>query len=211
MLTFAHRGLHCMGYHQNSMEAFRAAASKGYGIETDLRTTFDGVVVLFHDRCVDATPIDSITHEVLQAVLAREVPTLDQLLDADLGVPLNLDVKTGDAYGKSLATMLAARDQIALVSAFRHDIAIAAAAAGMPTAYLMASRPQFDVPLPPRRPNLETIVFDYDMIDEEIVERVRMRNMSVVSYGAVTRRENARLRDMGVVASITDRPQDAPH
>lgn len=209
MLTFAHRGFHGEGVHQNSMEAFTRAAHAGHGIETDLRTTSDGEVVLFHDRCVDGRPVDTMSRWELQAMAGRDVPTLDELLDVDLGVPINLDVKTSDAYVKSLSRMLAARDQIVLVSAFRHELAIAAAAASLPSAYLMASRPQFDVPLPPRRPNLDTIVFDYDVIDHELVEWVRLRNMSVVSYGALTVHENARLRDMGVVATITDRPDHA--
>ena len=192
--------------HQNTMEAFALAADAGHGIETDLRTTSDGRVVLFHDRCLDGRAVDSMTHSELQAMVGRDVPTLEELLDADLGVPINLDVKTSDAYVKSLAMVLGARDQIVLVSAFRHELAIAAAAAGLPSAYLMASRPQFDAPLPPRRPNLDTIVFDYDVIDHELVDRVRLRNMSVVSYGSITREENAHVERLGIVARITDRP-----
>lgn len=207
MIVFAHRGAPLdLTTRQNTMAAFRNAAADGWGIETDLRSTSDGEVVLFHDRCYGGVPVEETSRYDLETAVGHDVPTLDDLLDADLGVPLNLDVKTGTAFTLALPAMMAARDRIALVSAFNHNTAIAAAAAGLPSGYLMASRPQFDAPLPPRRMNLDTIVFDYDMIDQELVDRVRLKGMSVVSYGAITRTEQDRLRGMGVVATITDRP-----
>ena len=210
MDVFAHRGSpHFPNGRQNTMESFRNAAAEGWGIETDLRSTSDGVVVLFHDRCCGGVPVEETTRYDMETILCRDVPTLDDLLDADLGVPLNLDVKTGTAFALALPKLIAARDRIVLVSAFNHDTAIAAAAAGLPAGYLMASRPQFDAPMPPRRVNLETIVFDYDMIDQDLVDRVRLKGMSVVSYGAITRAEHDRLRKMGVAATITDRPDKA--
>lgn len=50
-VNFAHRGLHTRdrSVPENSMEAFRLAADKGYGIELDVRLTKDGYVVVFHD------------------------------------------------------------------------------------------------------------------------------------------------------------------
>lgn len=45
----SHRGLHT-GATENSLEAFRAAVSAGFHcLETDLRSTLDGVIVLSHD------------------------------------------------------------------------------------------------------------------------------------------------------------------
>jgi glycerophosphoryl diester phosphodiesterase len=210
MIVFAHRGAPLApNDRQNTMAVFREAASSGWGIETDLRSTSDGEVVLFHDRCFGGVPVEETSRYDLETAVGHDVPTLDDLLDADLGVPLNLDVKTGTAFALALPSMMAARDRIVLVSAFNHDTAIAAAAAGLPSGYLMASRPQFDAPLPPRRMNLDTIVFDYDMIDQELVDRVRLKGMSIVSYGAITRAEQDRLKAMGVAATITDRPDRA--
>ena len=49
----AHRGW-CAKYPENSMEAFRAALEIGVDqIETDVRITKDGELVLFHDPTVD--------------------------------------------------------------------------------------------------------------------------------------------------------------
>lgn len=51
----AHRGF-CDRYPENTMEAFRAAAELGVDqIETDVRVTKDGELVLIHDSTVDRT------------------------------------------------------------------------------------------------------------------------------------------------------------
>ena len=49
LCPYAHRGLHGDGAPENSLEAFRRACDAGYGIELDVQTTRDGVVVVFHD------------------------------------------------------------------------------------------------------------------------------------------------------------------
>ena len=57
-VPFAHRGLHdCnesfgAGRPENSFAAFRAAISRGYGIEVDIQLSADGIPIVFHDRCL---------------------------------------------------------------------------------------------------------------------------------------------------------------
>ena len=53
--SFAHRGLHSEDktVPENSLEAFRLAASVGYGVELDVQLTKDGQVVVFHDDTLD--------------------------------------------------------------------------------------------------------------------------------------------------------------
>ena len=70
--TYAHRGLHSLRNQvpENSLQAFTYAASRGYGIELDVRLSADGQVVVFHDdnlsrmtedpRRVDAVPYDEL-------------------------------------------------------------------------------------------------------------------------------------------------------
>jgi glycerophosphoryl diester phosphodiesterase len=49
----AHRGFSRDGL-ENSMAAFRAAVGLGYRyLETDVHTTADGVLLLFHDAALD--------------------------------------------------------------------------------------------------------------------------------------------------------------
>lgn len=192
---------------QNSMEAFRRAAAAGVGIETDLRTTSDDVVVLHHDRCVRGTPVDRLSHQELNQAAGRDVPTLDDLIQARLPVMLNLDVKTPRALALALDAMLENQDRIAFVTAFQHDIAVDAAAAGLRAGYLMASAPASDAPLPPARPRLDVTVWDYDMVHLELVDRARAAGMAtVVAYGPVTAGEHERLHDLGVDVAITDHP-----
>ena len=51
----AHRGW-CSKYPENTMEAIKAAVEVGVDqIETDVRVTKDGELVLFHDPTVDRT------------------------------------------------------------------------------------------------------------------------------------------------------------
>ena len=53
--SFAHRGLHVedKSVPENSLEAFRLAASAGYGVELDVQLSKDGRVVVFHDDTLD--------------------------------------------------------------------------------------------------------------------------------------------------------------
>jgi glycerophosphoryl diester phosphodiesterase len=52
---FWHRGDRYSGHTENSRTALRLAVAKGYGLETDLRTTQDGHIILMHDSTVNRT------------------------------------------------------------------------------------------------------------------------------------------------------------
>ncbi|MCU1516069.1 MAG: glycerophosphodiester phosphodiesterase [Pseudarthrobacter sp.] len=100
-VAMAHRGFSREGL-ENSMAAFRAAVDLGYGyLETDVHTTSDGVLLLFHDdtleRITDAAGrIAELTAADVAAarIGGREhVPLFDELVSSCPGVKLNLDVK----------------------------------------------------------------------------------------------------------------------
>lgn len=73
--NFAHRGLHKRSkvIPENSLAAFEAAASYGYGIELDVQLSKDGQVVVFHDDTlnrvcgVDAR-VDEKTYDELKTM-----------------------------------------------------------------------------------------------------------------------------------------------
>lgn len=98
----AHRGWSAK-YPENTMEAFRAAAELGVDqIETDIRVTRDGELVLMHDATVDRTTDGSgLVREMTLYEISRldagvkkgaefagcRVPTLKEFLDYMAGLP----------------------------------------------------------------------------------------------------------------------------
>ena len=52
---YAHRGLHGNGIPENSMEAFRRARNKGYGLELDIHLLADGNLAVIHDSKLERT------------------------------------------------------------------------------------------------------------------------------------------------------------
>ncbi|MFP5312855.1 MAG: glycerophosphodiester phosphodiesterase [Actinomycetes bacterium] len=100
-IAMAHRGFSADGL-ENSMAAFRAGVDLGFRyLETDVHTTADGVLLLFHDETLDrVTDATGRVSELPAADVARAringrepIPTFDQLVTALPGVRLNLDVK----------------------------------------------------------------------------------------------------------------------
>jgi len=100
---FAHRGLHDATRAENSMSAFAAAVSAGYGIELDVRLTRDGEVVVFHDDTLERVAgvcgrVDSYTLAELREMrllgTADTIPTFREVLDLVGGrVPLLVEIK----------------------------------------------------------------------------------------------------------------------
>ncbi len=100
-LAFAHRGFSRHGL-ENSLPAFRAAVELGFRyVETDLHTTADGVLLLFHDatlaRVTDgAGQISALTAEQVSRARiggTEAILTFAELVAALPGVRMNLDVK----------------------------------------------------------------------------------------------------------------------
>ncbi|NKX52899.1 glycerophosphodiester phosphodiesterase, partial [Arthrobacter deserti] len=113
--AFAHRGFSPAG-HENSMAAFRAAVELGYGyLETDVRTSADGVLMVFHDATLDRVTDSSGPFSARTAAQLRQVriggvepiPTMEELLAAWPDVKINVDVK--DKAGPALLALLVER------------------------------------------------------------------------------------------------------
>lgn len=100
-LPFAHRGFSPAGL-ENSMAAFKAALELGYRyLETDARSTRDGVAVAFHDATLDRTTdragriAELAWSEVRTARIGGTEPVarLEELLETWPDARLNIDVK----------------------------------------------------------------------------------------------------------------------
>jgi len=100
-IAMAHRGFSGEGL-ENSMAAFRAGVELGFRyLETDVHTTSDGVLLLFHDETLDRVTdgkgrvAELPAAEVAKArIKGREpIPTFDELVTQLPDARLNLDVK----------------------------------------------------------------------------------------------------------------------
>ncbi len=100
-IAMAHRGFSTEGL-ENSMAAFRAGVELGFRyLETDVHTTSDGVLLLFHDETLDrVTDGNGRVAELPAAEVAKArisgrepIPTFDDLVTQLPDARLNLDVK----------------------------------------------------------------------------------------------------------------------
>lgn len=98
----AHRGLHDKDACENSILAFKRAMEKGYAIEIDLRLTYDGQVVVFHDATLNRVTngkgrvIEKTYSQLLKFELngGGKIPLFSELLKVVGGkVPILIEVK----------------------------------------------------------------------------------------------------------------------
>ena len=102
---YAHRGLHAIraGIPENSMRAFRMAATNGYGAELDVRMSRDGRLVIMHDESLKRTAgananISAVTTQVLNQLTLEgtreKLPYLEDVLPLFEGkTPLLIEIK----------------------------------------------------------------------------------------------------------------------
>ncbi len=113
----AHRGLH-IDFPENSLSAFRAAVERGYAIETDVRFSADGRLVIFHDddlarmtgdtRAVGECSVPDLKRLRLEGT-EEQIPLLSEALKAVGGkVPLLIEIKNmAGVKPKKIAAALA--------------------------------------------------------------------------------------------------------
>ena len=103
-VALAHRG-GAADAPENTMQAFGQAVSLGYRyLETDVRVTADGVVVVFHDEDLSRlcgrpgriADLDAAEVATARVHGTEPIPTLDELLDAWPEARLNIDCKSED-------------------------------------------------------------------------------------------------------------------
>ncbi len=140
VLSVAHRGA---AYHapENTLAAIDAALALGVdGVELDVRTTSDGVLVLMHDSTVDRTTngsgdVSDMSWSELQALTVpsafdgvpdQVVPSfLEALEHIDGRAVVDVDVK--DAAAEAMATDILAADAISAVFLLTKSVDKAAA------------------------------------------------------------------------------------
>ncbi|MDD1476027.1 glycerophosphodiester phosphodiesterase [Arthrobacter sp. H16F315] len=117
-VAMAHRGFSRDGL-ENSMAAFRAAVDLGFRyLETDVHTTADGVLLLFHDETLDRvtdgrgriSELPAATVALARIGGAEPIPLFEELATAFPEVRFNLDVKDWT----SVDTLVAAIERFGL-------------------------------------------------------------------------------------------------
>lgn len=125
-VDYAHRGLWDTNEPgnehrpENSLAAFRAAVTKGYGIELDVHRTKDGVLVVHHDNSLKRMTGQDI--QIARSTLAEvracklpngePIPTYDEVLDTVAGrIPMIVELKTEDGNHAALGQAVHERMQ----------------------------------------------------------------------------------------------------
>jgi glycerophosphoryl diester phosphodiesterase len=132
--AYAHRGLwQPEGPPENSLAAFRAAATAGLGIEFDLRPAQDGTAMIFHDTQLGRMTchqgvFDSFGADALQRVnligTSERIPSFEDLLNLwpaklPLLCEMKIDGNTDPAgFARTIARRLADWDGLAAAMSF---------------------------------------------------------------------------------------------
>ncbi len=124
----AHRGLHGIDAHENSLAAFGKAIEAGFPIEIDVRPIDDGTVVVFHDdKLTRMTDLDgyvcNMTKSDLEKVRLRNsderIPTFKEVLEfVDGRTPLLIEIKNDSTVGQL------ERDTLELLSSYKGEYAV---------------------------------------------------------------------------------------
>jgi glycerophosphoryl diester phosphodiesterase len=216
--VLSHRGFHLgnAAIHENTPAAFERAIAFGVdGIETDIRLSADGEPILFHDRIAPGDrPVESLTRFELQEAVGFEIPTLPEILRRWPDVFWNLEVKCPAAVPVTIDLVARhPRPEKILLTSFRHDIVRECAerlkvACGLIVANAPINVPQMLEPWQPL-PRVRTIVWDFNVLDPQIIRDAKTCGFRVTTYGTETLAEHALCREWGADGIITDFPDRA--
>lgn len=212
MLVLAHRGYHRSRL-ENTLAAFEAAVALGVdGIETDLRVSLDDRLILFHDACLaDGTPVAELTRGQLAQAAGHAVPTLEEAFACWPDLLWNVELKTAGALGP--LTQRFSRRPLPprlLFTSFDHAAVVDALACLDADGGLLLEAPPPDLGalLDSHRlkPRLRTLVWHHGAATAASVARARAAGWRSLVYGAASREEHRRCRELGVEGIITDEP-----
>lgn len=126
-MLIAHRGVHYGNPAQeNRLEAFHEAVRLGVGVEFDVRSTADGVMVVHHDPNVEGKVLRNTTYSELQVRSAGHYPpTLDEVMTVVGGhVVVDVELKETECTASALEIVgRYAPPSMVMVSSFLWDVA----------------------------------------------------------------------------------------
>jgi glycerophosphoryl diester phosphodiesterase len=228
-LAMAHRG-GAIEHLENTMPAFQACVDLGYRyLETDVRVTADGVLVVFHDpalgRVTDRTGrIEHVTWaEVSTARIGGREPILrlEDLLGAWPDVRFNLDIKAAGVLAPLVRTVrrLAIADRICVGSFSDARVAAARRVFGPTVCTALGPRGVAALRLSSYSPRAAGLVRiqagcaqvplqlgGRALVDERFLAAAHARDLQVHVWTVDTEEETTTMLDMGVDGVMTDRP-----
>ena len=210
MQIIGHRGYR-KEHSGNTFEAFQAAIDLGVdGIETDVRVTKDGKLILFHDRYVAQAKVKDMDYSDLSAAVGRRITLAKEALEHFDGILWNLEIKTVAAVDCTLQLLEEFIDKRRLlVTSFWHNAVERIGSAFQVDCGVLISHRPFDVIdfswFQHRRIN--TIVWDYEFVDDSTLQRSSSAGMKNVAYKIYTRQEHKNASSRGFSGVITDYPE----
>jgi len=228
-VAMAHRG-GAIEHLENTMPAFQACVDLGYRyLETDVRVTADGVLVVFHDpaleRVTDRTGrVDTLSWaEVSEARIGGREPILrlEDLLGAWPDVRFNLDIKAAGVLAPLVRTVrrLKVADRICVGSFSDARIAAARRLFGPTLCTSLGPRGVAALRLSSYSPKAAGLVRiqagcaqvplqlgGRALVDERFLAAAHARGLQVHVWTVDDEAEATRMLDLGVDGVMTDRP-----
>jgi glycerophosphoryl diester phosphodiesterase len=209
----SHRGLH-QKFPENTLAAFDAAVSLGVdGIETDLRVSSLGEIVLFHDRhAPSGSPVSSLSRAELSRDVGYSVPLLQEALEQHPDTFWNLEIKDYrhiKVLGPAIES-LGARHRLLITSFWHPAIAHCPTHPTTERGLLICCRPLHRSKLVASvalDPPIDWVVWDAEWIDEEIVNELASHEISSMVYGVKSKQEHDMLAQLPIEGIITDTPE----
>lgn len=233
-LNIAHRGGGRLAP-EETMEAYRNAIESGADVlETDVRMTADGALVLIHDINVKRTTdgdglVNEMTLEEIRALDAGykfttdggatypyrgkgvRIATLSELLDAFPTTPLSIELKdTGDAFADAVLSQVIERDRLGdVVFASFMDSTLNRIRTLHPTAHTTLSGGEmiaFFLADEDYEAPSRFLQAPQDDVDAELMKRAVAAGLIVQAWTVNAREEMERLIDLGVHGIMSDDP-----
>ena len=228
-VAMAHRG-GAIEHLENTMPAFQACVDLGYRyLETDVRVTADGVLVVFHDATLERVTdrigrIETMSWaEVATARIGGREPVvlLQDLLGAWPDVRFNLDIKAPGVIAPlaRLVRRLGCLDRICIGSFSDARVAAARRVFGPGVCTSLGPRGVAALRLSSYSPRAAGLVRiqagcaqvplqlgGRALVDERFLAAAHARGLQVHVWTVDTAEESAAMLDLGVDGIMTDRP-----
>ncbi|WP_222266905.1 glycerophosphodiester phosphodiesterase [Modestobacter marinus] len=228
-LAMPHRG-GAIEHLENTMPAFEACVKLGYRyLETDVRVTADGVLVVFHDPTLDRVTdrdgrVESLPwREVGAAQIGGREPILrlEDLLSAWPDVRFNLDIKAAGVLAPLVRTVrrMGVEDRICLASfsdarvaaarrLFGPDVCTSLGPRGVAALRLSSYSPRAAglVQIQAGCAQVPLALGGRPLVDERFLAAAHARGLQVHVWTVDSEQEAAEMLDLGVDGVMTDRP-----